>query len=100
VTTLTQAEVRYLMTQEWARTAADVLWRRSKLGLALTGSEAAALPAAPLVNGSAAPAPPSRLPEALPRLFRVGPRLQQGASGQNRPAGCRLPAVPGCRRGS
>jgi glycerol-3-phosphate dehydrogenase len=41
--TLTQAEVRYLMTQEWARTAADVLWRRSKLGLALTGSEAAAL---------------------------------------------------------
>jgi hypothetical protein len=74
--TLTQAEVRYLMTQEWARTAADVLWLRSKLGLALTGSEAAALPAAPLVNSSAAPAPasPSRLPEALPRLFRVGPR--------------------------
>jgi glycerol-3-phosphate dehydrogenase len=41
--TLTQAEVRYLMTQEWARTADDVLWRRSKLGLALTGSETAAL---------------------------------------------------------
>jgi len=41
--TLTQAEVRYLMTQEWARTADDVLWRRTKLGLALTKSEAAAL---------------------------------------------------------
>lgn len=30
---LTEAEVRYLMRQEWARTAEDVLWRRSKLGL-------------------------------------------------------------------
>jgi glycerol-3-phosphate dehydrogenase len=41
--TLTQAEVRYLMTQEWAQTADDVLWRRTKLGLALSESEAAAL---------------------------------------------------------
>jgi len=30
---LTAAEVRYLMKAEWARTADDVLWRRSKLGL-------------------------------------------------------------------
>ena len=30
---LTAAEVRYLMTHEWAQTADDVLWRRSKLGL-------------------------------------------------------------------
>jgi glycerol-3-phosphate dehydrogenase len=30
---LSAAEVRYLMKQEWARTADDVLWRRSKLGL-------------------------------------------------------------------
>jgi glycerol-3-phosphate dehydrogenase len=30
---LTAAEVRYLMTKEWALTADDVLWRRSKLGL-------------------------------------------------------------------
>ena len=30
---LTGAEVRYLMEHEWARTADDVLWRRSKLGL-------------------------------------------------------------------
>jgi glycerol-3-phosphate dehydrogenase len=35
--------VRYLMTQEWAQTADDVLWRRSKLGLTLTGSETVAL---------------------------------------------------------
>ncbi|RVQ66010.1 glycerol-3-phosphate dehydrogenase [Croceicoccus ponticola] len=30
---LTGAEVDYLIDREWARTAADVLWRRSKLGL-------------------------------------------------------------------
>jgi glycerol-3-phosphate dehydrogenase len=33
---LTEAEVRYLMQHEWAETADDVLWRRSKLGLVLT----------------------------------------------------------------
>jgi glycerol-3-phosphate dehydrogenase len=36
---LSAAEVRYLMTNEWARTAEDVLWRRSKLGLRLSGME-------------------------------------------------------------
>jgi glycerol-3-phosphate dehydrogenase len=36
---LTAAEVRYLMTREWAQTADDVLWRRSKLGLRLTPTE-------------------------------------------------------------
>ena len=30
---LTEAEVDYLVTQEWARTPEDILWRRSKLGL-------------------------------------------------------------------
>jgi glycerol-3-phosphate dehydrogenase len=30
---LTAIEVHYLMDKEWARTADDVLWRRSKLGL-------------------------------------------------------------------
>jgi len=40
---LSAAEVRYLMTHEWARTADDVLWRRSKLGLRLTGVEKEAL---------------------------------------------------------
>jgi glycerol-3-phosphate dehydrogenase len=40
---LTGAEVRYLVEYEWARSADDVLWRRSKLGLQATGEERAAL---------------------------------------------------------
>jgi glycerol-3-phosphate dehydrogenase len=40
---LTAAEVRYLMTKEWAQTADDVLWRRSKLGLRLSEAERASL---------------------------------------------------------
>jgi len=32
---LTEAELRYLMTREWARFPDDVLWRRSKLGLTM-----------------------------------------------------------------
>jgi glycerol-3-phosphate dehydrogenase len=42
---LTEAEVTWMMEREWAREAADVLWRRSKLGLRLTAGEAAALDA-------------------------------------------------------
>ncbi len=30
---LSEAEVRYLVEQEWATSAADILWRRSKLGV-------------------------------------------------------------------
>ena len=40
---LTAAELRYLMDKEWARTADDVLWRRSKLGLHFSAAEKAAL---------------------------------------------------------
>ena len=40
---LTRAEVDYLVRFEWARTADDVLWRRSKLGLHLRPNEVAAL---------------------------------------------------------
>ncbi|SEG18883.1 glycerol-3-phosphate dehydrogenase [Bosea lathyri] len=40
---LYEREVRYLMQAEWARRAADVLWRRSKLGLRLASSEQEAL---------------------------------------------------------
>ncbi|HEY0234984.1 MAG TPA: glycerol-3-phosphate dehydrogenase [Afipia sp.] len=36
---LTGAEVRYLMKSEFARFADDILWRRSKLGLALSKPE-------------------------------------------------------------
>jgi glycerol-3-phosphate dehydrogenase len=41
--TLTEAEVGYLMTHEWARTAEDIVWRRSKLGLRMSAGEIAAL---------------------------------------------------------
>jgi glycerol-3-phosphate dehydrogenase len=37
---LTEAEVSWLMRREWAQTADDVLWRRSKLGLRLVEDEA------------------------------------------------------------
>jgi len=37
--TLTEAEVSYLMNNEWAVTAEDVVWRRSKLGLRLSPAE-------------------------------------------------------------
>lgn len=40
---LYEAEVRWLMEKEWARSAEDILWRRTKLGLHLTAEEAAAL---------------------------------------------------------
>ncbi|MEE9208905.1 MAG: glycerol-3-phosphate dehydrogenase C-terminal domain-containing protein, partial [Kiloniellales bacterium] len=33
---LTEAEVDYLMGHEWAASAEDILWRRSKLGLHLS----------------------------------------------------------------
>jgi glycerol-3-phosphate dehydrogenase len=41
------------MPQEWAQTADDVLWRRTKLGLALTRAEAAGL--AQFMEGAVAP---------------------------------------------
>ena len=40
---LYEAEVRYLVEHEWAVTAEDVLWRRTKRGLQLSREEAAAL---------------------------------------------------------
>jgi glycerol-3-phosphate dehydrogenase len=42
---LTAAEVRYLMTREWARFPDDILWRRSKLGLTMSGADREALAA-------------------------------------------------------
>ncbi|MGJ5176613.1 glycerol-3-phosphate dehydrogenase [Bradyrhizobium oligotrophicum] len=42
---LTEAEVRYLMTREWARFPEDVLWRRTKLGLTFGAAEHEALTA-------------------------------------------------------
>ena len=33
------AEVDYLVRNEWARTADDVLWRRTKCGIGMTAAE-------------------------------------------------------------
>lgn len=40
---LTRSEIDYLVQHEWARTAEDILWRRSKLGLHVPDSTAIAL---------------------------------------------------------
>jgi glycerol-3-phosphate dehydrogenase len=40
---LYEREVQWLIGQEWARRAEDILWRRTKLGLTLTQAEAAGL---------------------------------------------------------
>lgn len=40
---LCQAEVDYLVAEEWARTAEDILWRRTKLGLRLSAEQQAQL---------------------------------------------------------
>ncbi len=41
--TLSEAEVRWLMSHEYARSAEDVVWRRSKLGLRMSAEEINAL---------------------------------------------------------
>ena len=43
--TLTEAELRWLMSKEYARTAEDVVWRRTKLGLRLNPAEVARIAA-------------------------------------------------------
>ncbi|WP_337267327.1 glycerol-3-phosphate dehydrogenase [Oryzifoliimicrobium ureilyticus] len=40
---LYEAEVKYLIEKEWAVTAEDILWRRTKMGLRLTPQETAQL---------------------------------------------------------
>ncbi|SHG34328.1 glycerol-3-phosphate dehydrogenase [Kaistia soli DSM 19436] len=42
---LFEAEVRYLVAHEWAASADDILWRRTKLGLRFSRDEAASLDA-------------------------------------------------------
>jgi glycerol-3-phosphate dehydrogenase len=42
---LTGAEVRYLVEKEWAQTAEDILYRRSKLGLTASDEARAAISA-------------------------------------------------------
>lgn len=63
---LTEREVAFLMDQEWAETAADVVWRRSKLGLRMTAAETAELD-----NWMAAHRPTSRGPTVRDRSRRL-----------------------------
>jgi glycerol-3-phosphate dehydrogenase len=42
---LSEAELRYLVEEEWARTAEDVLWRRTKTGLRIDQAAVAAIEA-------------------------------------------------------
>ena len=51
---LTEAEVRYFMTKEWARFPDDVLWRRSKFGLTMPTEDREAL-AAFMAKGHSSP---------------------------------------------
>ena len=37
--TLTEREIGFLQVEEWARTAEDILWRRSKIGLHMTATQ-------------------------------------------------------------
>ena len=75
---LTGAEVRYLVENEWAQSADDVLWRRSKLGLTATpGAECRARPVHRVAAGGALRA--RMVYEFLPRW----PQLQRLVS-----AGC------------
>jgi glycerol-3-phosphate dehydrogenase len=50
---LHERELRYLMRAEWARRGADVLWRRSKLGLRLTPEHREAVDAFMLAEATA-----------------------------------------------
>ena len=42
---LYEAEIAFLMEHEWARTADDILWRRTKRGLVLSDAQATTLAA-------------------------------------------------------
>ncbi len=50
--TLTEAELSWLVEQEFARTGEDVLWRRTKLGLRLTQSQIQAVDAWMTAHGT------------------------------------------------
>ena len=66
---LTAAEVAYLVQEEWARAADDVLWRRSKLGLHMSAEQQAAL----REFMTRIPAPHARLTES-----RISPHIRNG----------------------
>ena len=68
--TLSEAEVRWLMTHEYARHAADVVWRRSKLGLRMTADEVEELEGGCGGLGSEPERSSQNLPKARLERFR------------------------------
>jgi len=64
--TLTAAEVDWLMAREFARTAEDVVWRRSKLGLRMSEEEIAALDACMAEALAAGKTPPTIMRRGSP----------------------------------
>jgi len=83
---LYEAELIYLRDHEWAQTAQDVLWRRTKLGLHADAAASARIDqwfaAHPSGNGyavpSEAPNAPSASRDALSGLVTASARLQAG----------------------
>jgi len=64
-----EAELRYLVAQEWACSAADILWRRSKLGLHLDAAGRAAIEAWCQLNVPAAAHPNARAAAAMEKSW-------------------------------
>ncbi len=65
---LTLAELRYLAMHEWALTAEDVAWRRSKLGLRLTPAQLDRIEALLATMRAGVGEPPGRQPVAATRI--------------------------------
>jgi len=64
---LHEAELRHLHEQEWARSADDVLWRRTKLGLHLSEAQRAAVADWCAAHWNEDAAPAARAPQSLGR---------------------------------
>ena len=65
---LSEREINYLRAEEWALTADDILWRRSKLGLHLSAAEQADLRA--FMKPAAKPSPAKKAVAAKKRARR------------------------------
>ena len=80
---LYEREVDYLVDQEWAMTAEDVLWRRSKLGLHVAPETARAAPGCMVRR--------SRARQPMPRALRPACRMTPGR--QNTPISGTTPGI-------
>ncbi len=72
---LYQREVEFLIAQEWARSADDIVWRRSKLGLRLSAEQIQTLDRFVRERLTTLLASPSAAPDAASVSARGEPRL-------------------------